>query len=452
MRLLKIRLFLVMLLVCSSLWAQTDSLAPAIPADSAKCTSCHSYTFKQSVTPVALIGGACLVRHFDKDVRHFRDKYVFDYHNGVDDVLQVSPGVLLLSLRAFGVEGKSESWGQLLAATGFSALMTAGVTEGMKNTWGRTRPYRLWFHNSFPSGHTFSAFTSATLLHREYGGKSPWFSIGGYTVASAVGISRILNRDHWASDVLAGAGFGLVSGNLGYGLAECMFANPRRGVPSYYNKKPSFLGVSAVVVPFGNDITGLQFAPDTQTPEKPYVSFNHKYGLGYAIEGAYFPFQYVGFGCETAMHYNYFRMDDGYFRSPENPLNIYYNSFQTDGKSTTYFFMPGVYAAVPLNSRVLLGGKFLFGLGETFSFNVDTQTPVEVFGASHWTYLYDWFSYGTALKTGVHTRVLVARYLELKAEVDYSHTSAGYTFYGFDQCSKGVSNLSFQLGAAIPLE
>ena len=80
------------------------------------------------------------------------------------------------------------------------------------------RPYSGVF-NSFPSGHTYTAFMGAEILRREYGEEDPGIAIAGYTVATSVGIMRIYNNRHWASDVLAGAGIGILSASLTYWLA-----------------------------------------------------------------------------------------------------------------------------------------------------------------------------------------------------------------------------------------
>jgi membrane-associated phospholipid phosphatase len=64
-------------------------------------------------------------------------------------------------------------------------------------------------YDAFPSGHTTMAFTSATLLHQEYGHRSVWYSVGGYGTAVSVGTLRMLNNRHWLSDVLFGAGVGI---------------------------------------------------------------------------------------------------------------------------------------------------------------------------------------------------------------------------------------------------
>lgn len=70
--------------------------------------------------------------------------------------------------------------------------------------------------NSFPSGHTAQAFLAATFFTKEYGNKYPWISVGMYTLSTGIGVMRILNNKHWISDVLAGAGIGMLSVELSY--------------------------------------------------------------------------------------------------------------------------------------------------------------------------------------------------------------------------------------------
>ncbi len=64
---------------------------------------------------------------------------------------------------------------------------------------------------------------TATMLAKEYGYKSPWIGIGAYTVATATGMMRMANNKHWLSDVLTGAGIGIISTELGYYLANLIF-------------------------------------------------------------------------------------------------------------------------------------------------------------------------------------------------------------------------------------
>lgn len=62
---------------------------------------------------------------------------------------------------------------------------------------------------SFPSGHTSDAFTTATSLTYAYGWKA---AVMAYPLATFVGLSRIADDEHWASDVVAGAFIGIWMG------------------------------------------------------------------------------------------------------------------------------------------------------------------------------------------------------------------------------------------------
>lgn len=72
------------------------------------------------------------------------------------------------------------------------------------------------------------AFTAATLLSEEYGQRYPLLSAAGYAVASAVGVGRLLNNRHWIGDVVTGAGLGVLSGHLGYWMADQLLGGSRR--------------------------------------------------------------------------------------------------------------------------------------------------------------------------------------------------------------------------------
>jgi membrane-associated phospholipid phosphatase len=67
---------------------------------------------------------------------------------------------------------------------------------------------------SFPSGHTAQAFAGATIFCDEFAQHNTLLAISAYASASAVGVLRVLNNRHWASDVIAGAGFGILSAKV----------------------------------------------------------------------------------------------------------------------------------------------------------------------------------------------------------------------------------------------
>ncbi|MDP9047390.1 MAG: phosphatase PAP2 family protein, partial [Bacteroidota bacterium] len=127
---------------------------------------------------------------------------------------QFAPIVLVYGLNLVGVEGKNRFIDRT-ALLGLSAGIL-GISEGVvKKTTHRLRPNGADYL-SFPSGHTGIAFMGAEFLAQEYTDKSPVYTVIGYTFAVTTGIFRMYNRDHWFSDVVAGAGFGVLSTKLSY--------------------------------------------------------------------------------------------------------------------------------------------------------------------------------------------------------------------------------------------
>lgn len=158
---------------------------------------------------------------FDLDIRQMRHSIMPDFRHRYDDYIQYSPAVLMVGMKAFGYKGRT-GWGRMIVSDAFSTALMAGIVYAIKNSVKRLRPDGS-SRNSFPSGHTATAFLTATMLHKEYGWRSPWFSVGGYTVATVVGISRIFNNRHWATDVLAGGAIGVGAVHLGYYLSDLIF-------------------------------------------------------------------------------------------------------------------------------------------------------------------------------------------------------------------------------------
>ena len=161
----------------------------------------------------------------DTDIRTARNNAIPDFHYKYDDYIQYAPAVIMLGVKAglkrHGYEGRS-SWGRMIVADAFSAAIMTGAINGLKYSVRRMRPDET-SRNSFPSGHTATAFMTATMLHKEYGWEKPWLSIGGYSIAALVGVSRIMNNRHWMSDVTAGAAIGIGSVHLGYFLSDLIF-------------------------------------------------------------------------------------------------------------------------------------------------------------------------------------------------------------------------------------
>ena len=131
-----------------------------------------------------------------------------------DNYLQFAPAAAVYALNLSGIKGRHS----LADATGllfFSELIMNGTVRSLKTVTNRERPDHSGF-NSFPSGHTANAFATAEFLNQEYKDISPWYGYAGYTVATVTGLLRMYNNRHWLSDVVAGAGIGILSTKLSY--------------------------------------------------------------------------------------------------------------------------------------------------------------------------------------------------------------------------------------------
>ena len=132
----------------------------------------------------------------------------------VDNYLRYVPAVAVYGLDLIGVDAKHNVVDRSMMLLS-SYLIVAASTGGMKILSHRLRPNGS-DHHSFPSGHTSLAFMTAEFLHQEYKDQSIWYSIGGYVIATGTGVLRLYNNAHWVSDVVAGAGFGILSTKLTY--------------------------------------------------------------------------------------------------------------------------------------------------------------------------------------------------------------------------------------------
>jgi membrane-associated phospholipid phosphatase len=176
------------------------------------------HTFSLAL-PVAAVGFAMMPA--DHAIRNRVVNGMPGFHTSVDDYIQYAPLATQLALSLGGVQGRSKNRWQVLVTDAMAAAMMATVVNGMKYGINRTRPNGG--RGSFPSGHTATAFMGATLLAHEYGHKSVWIPIAGYSVATATGVLRILNNKHYASDVLVGAAIGIVSAELAYWATDAIF-------------------------------------------------------------------------------------------------------------------------------------------------------------------------------------------------------------------------------------
>lgn len=120
---------------------------------------------------------------------------------------------------------------------------------------------------------------------------SPWYSIGGYTLAGITGITRQLNNRHWIGDVLVGAGIGMISTDLGYFFSDLIFHKNATGTRSthHFNRydAPSFLSLN---MGFATGPSTLRTAELYDTEEGTPLGMRLRTGTSTVVsaEGAYF--------------------------------------------------------------------------------------------------------------------------------------------------------------------
>ncbi|MBR2239462.1 MAG: phosphatase PAP2 family protein [Prevotella sp.] len=212
-----------------------------------------------------------------------------DFKTGIDDYTQFFGPAMVVGLKVGGYEGRSD-WPRLLASAGMSYAIMAGFVNGIKYSAKEMRPDGSTA-NSWPSGHTATAFVGATLLHKEYGlTRSPWWSVAGYGVATATGVMRVLNNRHWISDVMSGAGIGIMSTELGYALCDLMFKQKGllRNDLVLDSEKPSFFSIS---MGLGLGSKDLEFESEGEK-----VNIKFRAATVVDAEGAYFFNKYIGVG------------------------------------------------------------------------------------------------------------------------------------------------------------
>lgn len=294
--------------------------------------------YQMTYIGVPLIVGGLIVKREDDHFRGLRNEYLPRFNRHLDDYMQYAPAAVMLGMKVAGVQSRS-SWGRMLVSDAFSALLMGGVVNTLKQTTNVERPDGSNKH-SFPSGHTATAFMTATMFTKEYGHKSPWVGVGAYSVATATGLMRMANNKHWLSDVLTGAGIGILSTEVGYYFADLIFRE--KGINRFANEnmfdrmdKPSFVSLY-----LGLNIPLSGYDIDEE------MEFSTSSGSSAGVEGAYFFNPYVGVGGRFTV---------------SNTLIITNEERAENNTFDAISLCGGSYFSYPLSSRWLIGSKLLGG-------------------------------------------------------------------------------------------
>ena len=189
--------------------------------DSIYCDNTTDIQFRpqQLILPVSLFavgsfgvenGWFC---HLKNDVRDgFEDMRGYKRFH-IDDNLQYLPVIANVGLGLVGVKSR-HPFRERIAATATAYAALGVLTNATKYTVKEKRPDTNR-RNSFPSGHTATAFMGAELVREEYGNA---YGAGAYAVATSIAFLRLYNDRHWLNDIIGGAGVGMLSARIGYWL------------------------------------------------------------------------------------------------------------------------------------------------------------------------------------------------------------------------------------------
>jgi membrane-associated phospholipid phosphatase len=369
-----------------------DSISP----DTAKTVFIDRVTesrlFKATYIGVPLIVGGLIEKHQDDKFRQLRNDFMPYFHRTLDNYMQFLPAAVLVGMKVAGVPSES-TWSRMIVSDGLSAAIMASTVWTLKGITKVERPDGSNRH-SFPSGHTATAFMTATMLNKEYGHLSPWVGVGAYTAATATGLMRMANNKHWLSDVMVGAGIGIISTEIGYWLADLMMHGKGKNVVSHYNDEikrgssPSFLSLYA----------GFNLPLSHYDIDEAH-EFRTSTGTTMGVEGAWFFNPYFGIGGEAYVS------------------NLQYIVNETEAPDNTfdfYGFGAGAYFNIPLSLRWSIGSKLM----PLFTCYTKTQIGDITIPSKN----------GWGMRTGISLNFQVHRHLSGGIFLDYSlQTPCGNT-------------------------
>lgn len=127
---------------------------------------------------------------------------------------QLVPNVLYMGAMSIsGYNGDPNGYRRAIGMFKATAYSTATTTI-LKYTAREPRPIDHNWKNSFPSGHTTSAFAFSGYVMAEH---EYWLGVPALLFSTFIGYSRINDNMHWLHDVTAGATIGWV---YGWGISK----------------------------------------------------------------------------------------------------------------------------------------------------------------------------------------------------------------------------------------
>jgi len=389
-----------------------------------------------TAVPAVFFAAGALSWSAREKYRDTRNRYVSDFSSHFDDFLQHVPTLSVYVLNIAGIKGKHNVKRATMSFLYGQVIMATTVTI-LKNTTHVSRPDDDDY-NSFPSGHTATAFSGATFLHKEYGQyRNPMYSVFGYTMAAATGIGRQLNNRHWISDVLVGAGIGILSTELGYVIADKLHGNWGLNEPLYKNgysgyfHAPSFMEVRL----------GSAWSIEHELGNEQQLDL--KTGFTTSLEGAYFFNRYIGLGGQICFSSFPFATGETFYNN--TALDPIMNGTYTEAIGTKGIYA-GIYGEYPLSLHWSVAAKLNPGYAKGVKGSVWAEVIPEYQDRFGERLLIEEYKTGGcfAFIGGISLRRAISKTVSVRAFMDYAFSQPSWNVAKIENVD--IENGTYTLG------
>jgi hypothetical protein len=164
-----------------------------------------------------VLGGTAGLLAADRHIEEHIGNAHYTFYQATSDIAIAGLGATLGGVWIWGIKGDhrhAKETGELELETLVDTFL---IYTPMQLLAGRQRPGEgngngdFWKHHnintSFPGGHAMFTFAMSTVVSHEYSQR--WVQALAYSAASIVTVTRFMARDHWSSDMFAGAALGI---------------------------------------------------------------------------------------------------------------------------------------------------------------------------------------------------------------------------------------------------
>jgi len=164
-----------------------------------------------------VLGGTAALLAADRHIEGHIGTAHYTFYQTTSDVAIAGLGATLGGVWIWGIKGDhqhAKETGELELETLVNTFL---IYTPMQLTAARQRPGEgngngdFWknhnINTSFPGGHAMFTFAMGTIVSHEYPQK--WVQALAYSAATIVTVTRFMARDHWSSDMFAGAALGI---------------------------------------------------------------------------------------------------------------------------------------------------------------------------------------------------------------------------------------------------